>query len=50
MEGSFSYSFTMEMPDELNSCFEAMFRTEDKKQWNKVKASAEEVEYEEFKD
>lgn len=50
MEGSFSYTFTMEMPNELKSYFEAMFHTEDKKQWSKAKASAEEVEYEEYKD
>lgn len=50
MEGSFSYSFTMKVPDELKSYFEAMFRTDEKKQWSKAKDSAEEVEYEEYKD
>ena len=50
MRGSFSFPFTMEVTDELKSYFEAMFRTEDKKKWKTAKASAEEVEYEEYKD
>ena len=50
MEEIFSYSFIMEVPDELKSYFETMFHTEDKKQWNKAKASAIEIEYEEYKD